>query len=91
MMRPWYNGYCFAQEIGAKADGTRIYNSTLVWHFVKQAIRERKIPRQLIDSNMRIDYGKLRHLLVVDRQLNGNFSQLRSIIESGEIDQQNCF
>ena len=35
---------------------------------------------------MRIDYGKLRHLLTVDRHLNGNFSQLRSIIDNGEVD-----
>ena len=83
-MKIWYDGYCFAQEIGASVSGVRIYNSTLVWHFVKQAIREMKIPRQLIDANMRIDYGKLRHLLTVDRHLNGNFSQLRSIIENGE-------
>jgi len=89
-MQHWYDGYCFAQEIGAAHDGERMYNSNLVWHFVKQAIRERAIPRNLIDTNMRIDYGKLRHLLTVDqqlnnRQLNGNFSQLRSIIENGEI------
>ncbi len=84
-MRPWYDGYCFAQAIGADANGVRMYNPTLVWHFVKQAIREEAIPRELIDSNMTIDYGKLRHLLVVDRHLNGNFSQLRSIMESGEI------
>ena len=84
-MRLWYNGYSFAQEIGADADGIRMYNPTLVWHFVKQGIRERKIPRELIDSNMTIDYGKLRHLLVVDRHLNGNFSQLRSIIDSDEV------
>ncbi len=85
-MRLWYDGYCFAQEIGADVDGIRMYNPTLVWHFVKQAIRERNIPRELIDSNMRIDYGKLRYLLVIDRHLNGNFSQLRSIIDSGEVD-----
>ena len=84
-MRPWYDGYCFAQAIGANANGVRMYNPTLVWHFVKQAIREEAIPRELIDSNMTIDYGKLRHLLVADRHLNGNFSQLRSLIENGEI------
>ncbi len=34
---------------------------------------------------MRIDYDKLRHLLTVDRHLNGNFRQLRTIIENNEI------
>ena len=33
---------------------------------------------------MRIDYGKLRHLLVTGRRLNGNFDLLRHIIADGE-------
>ena len=84
-MQIWYDGYCFAQRLATQEDVPRIYNSTLVWHFVKQAIREGAIPRELIDTNMRIDYDKLRHLLTVDRHLNGNFSQLRTIIENNEI------
>jgi hypothetical protein len=84
-LRLWYDGYCFGRKLTAQQNVPHIYNSTLVWHFVKQAIREQDIPRELIDTNMRIDYGKLRHLLTVDRHLNGNFSQLRSIIEGGEV------
>lgn len=90
VMQIWYDGYCFSKMIGTDRNAVRLYNSNLVWHFVKQAIREKAIPDTLIDQNMRIDYGKLRHLLTVDQhihqqQLNGNFSQLRSIIENGEI------
>ena len=47
-------------------------------------MRTGRPPRDLIDHNVRIDYGKLRHILTVDRRLNGNFSHLRSILESGE-------
>ncbi|MEZ4659049.1 MAG: AAA family ATPase [Caldilineaceae bacterium] len=84
-MQLWYDGYCFAKALATQPDVPRIYNSTLVWHFVKQAIRERSIPYELIDANMRIDYGKLRYLLTVDGHLNGNFGKLRSIIETGEV------
>ena len=35
---------------------------------------------------MRIDYGKLRHLLTVNRQLNGNFDLLRHLIGAGWVD-----
>ena len=35
---------------------------------------------------MRIDYGKLRHLLVVGRQLNGNFDLLRDVIGEEQVD-----
>ncbi|MEZ4865544.1 MAG: AAA family ATPase [Caldilineaceae bacterium] len=84
-MQIWYDGYCFAKPLATQPNVPRIYNSTLVWHFVKQAIRERSIPYELIDANMRIDYGKLRYLLTVDGHLNGNFSKLRSIIQNGEV------
>ena len=35
---------------------------------------------------MRIDYGKLRHLLLTGRQLNGNFDLLRRVISEGRAD-----
>ena len=38
------------------------------------------MPRRPIDVNVRIDYTKLRHLLVVGRQLNGNFDLLRHLV-----------
>ena len=36
----------------------------------------------MIDQNVRVDYGKLRHLIVLDRRLNGNFSYLSQIIQN---------
>ena len=41
-----------------------------------------------MDRNVRIDYGKLRHLIIIDKgkqkAANGNFNRLKQIIESGE-------
>ena len=43
----------------------------------------------MIDRNVRLDYGKLRHLIVIDKrgkkEANGNFSRLREIVEEGEV------
>ncbi|MCP4599059.1 MAG: AAA family ATPase, partial [Proteobacteria bacterium] len=78
-MKAWYDGYRFSPKAG-----THTFNSDMVLYFLKQAIRERSLPDNMIDQNVRIDYGKLRHLVTVDRQLNGNFSQLKQIIETGE-------
>ena len=75
VMREWYNGYRFSEE--AEVD---IYNTDMVLYYLKYAIANRGMPRELIDTNIRIDYGKLRHLLTVNRQLNGNFDLLRHII-----------
>ena len=44
------------------------------------------MPTYLIDTNVRIDYGKLRHLLVTSRQLNGNFDLLRDVIGEQQVD-----
>ena len=80
IMGEWYNGYRFAEE----AD-TDLYNSDMVLYYLKDSIPNRRVPTYLIDSNVRIDYGKLRHLLTVgrqieDRRLNGNFDLLRDVI-----------
>ena len=55
-------------------------------YYLKHSISNRRVPRYLIDTNVRIDYGKLRHLLVVGRQLNGNFDLLREVIGEGRKD-----
>ena len=77
----WYNGYRFAK--GADVD---LYNTDMVLYYLDHSIPNRTVPDDLIDTNVRIDYGKLRHLLVVNRQLNGNFDLLRDIIGEEQVD-----
>ena len=81
VMREWYNGYRFAEE----AEGD-LYNTDMVLYFLDHALPNKPMPNRLIDTNVRIDYGKLRHLLTVNRQLNGNFDLLRDIIGEGVAD-----
>ena len=80
-MREWYNGYRFSEE----ADGI-VYNTDMVLHYLKHSVPNTAGPRQMIDTNVRIDYGKLRHLLVTGRRLNGNFDLLRGVIANGRAD-----
>ena len=75
VMREWYNGYRFAKS--AQGD---LYNTDMVLYFLDESMPNKSMPDELIDTNVRIDYGKLRHLLTVNRQLNGNFDLLRHII-----------
>ena len=56
IMGDWYNGYRFATT----AD-TDLYNTDMVLYYLKDSIPNRGIPEYLIDTNVRIDYGKLRH------------------------------
>ncbi len=94
----WYNHYHFHEERLEP-----IVNSDMALFYLQSLVFSGKPPRELIDHNVRMDYGKLRHLVQIDRQLadraaapasaanaegaarlNGNFSRLRSIIETGE-------
>ena len=75
VMRAWYNGYRFATSVE-----TDVYNTDMVLYYLNESMPNRPVPEDLIDLNVRIDYGKLRHLLVVGRQLNGNFDLLRQVI-----------
>ena len=81
IMGQWYNGYRFA-----KAAESDLYNTDMVLYYLKHSIPNREVPDELIDTNVRIDYGKLRHLLVVGRQLNGNFDLLRDVIGEEQVD-----
>ena len=81
LMGEWYNGYRFA-----KAAETDLYNTDMVLYYLKHSIPNREVPDELIDTNVRIDYGKLRHLLVVGKRLNGNFDLLRDVIGEEQAD-----
>ena len=81
LMGEWYNGYRFA-----KAADTDLFNTDMVLYYLDESMPNRGVPDYLIDTNVRIDYDKLRHLLVVGRQLNGNFDLLREVIGEGQKD-----
>ena len=82
VMREWYDGYRFAED--AETD---VCNPDMVLYYLGQSVPNRPMPKYLIDTNVRIDYGKLRHLLTVERaagvRLNGNFDLLRRTIGEG--------
>ena len=75
----WYDHYTFSFDAREP-----IANSDMVLYYLQSLRGSGEAPRELIDHNVRIDYGKLRYLVQIDRTLNGNFSRLREIIETGE-------
>ncbi|MBV7329209.1 ATP-binding protein [Chloroflexi bacterium TSY] len=79
LMKNWYNNYKFAKNVDRS-----VFNPDMVLYFLEHVRSTHRLPDDLIDQNVRIDYGKLQHLVTVDPQLNGNFSQLQEIIETGQ-------
>jgi hypothetical protein len=84
IMGTWYNHYNFSKD-----QKETLFNPDMVLYFLDQYIQNNGIPDDLIDRNVRIDYGKLRHLIMIDRdgitRANGNFSQLKEIVKEQEI------
>ncbi|MGE5343625.1 MAG: AAA family ATPase [Candidatus Omnitrophota bacterium] len=84
IMGKWYNHYRFSLR-----SNREVFNTVHVLYFLREYMKDSQIPSILIDENIRIDYQKLRHLIIIDRKgtftTNGNFSRLREIIENGSV------
>jgi len=85
LMKDWYNNYLFSED-----EETRMYNSDMALSFIKQYRKYKKIPKDLIDQNVKTDYNKLKYLIITDIQgrssINGNFEKLKIILADGEIE-----
>ena len=79
LMREWYDGYRFAED--AERD---VYNTDMVLYYLMHSVPNKRGPRDLIDSNIRIDYGKLRHLLLVNRQIGARPMGTPEYVPTGE-------
>jgi len=84
IMRPWYNNYLFSEDREEK-----LYNSDMVLYFISEYITRNKIPRDMLDQNIRTDYKKLKYLIITDMEgryvVNGNFDKLKKILEEGHM------
>ena len=69
------------------ADAPPLANTTLVLNFFDKLVRVRTWPDNMIDANLRTDYAKIRHLVTVDRRLNGNFHVLEKLIAGGSLEE----
>lgn len=79
LLQTWYNNYRFSMKATES-----VYNTDMVLYFVDRYLQDNHPPDNMLDQNIRIDYGKLRHLMVLDRRLNGNFSRLLEIVQQGQ-------
>ncbi|MCX6582340.1 MAG: AAA family ATPase [Candidatus Aminicenantes bacterium] len=88
IMTEWYGNYLFSED-----DDEKLFNPDMVLYFLDNYMPQKELPKNLIDRNVRIDYGKLRYLILIDqakgkgktKTTNGNFDRLKEIIEKGEI------
>ena len=83
IMRPWYDNYCFSVKC---LDEPPMYNSDMVLYFVdKYKDAEGRLPDNMLDTNIRTDYGKLRMLIRKDKGFQHDASVIQHIVETGGI------
>lgn len=81
VMKPWYDNYCFARQ----SLNEPMYNSDMVLYFLNYYLPHQTTPEQMVDSNIRTDYDKLRHLIRIDKTLGVNASVIQDVVTNGSI------
>ena len=82
-MEAYYNGYLFHK------DGKhRVYNPAMILYFFKQILEEGTPPRDLIDQNLKTDYGRLQKLVQNERNRDTLIQIMKDDSVVAEIAQQ---
>jgi hypothetical protein len=61
-MAAYYNGYLFHED-----GENRVYNPSMILYFFDQILEEKKAPKNIIDDNLKTDYGRLKRLIQNER------------------------
>ena len=81
VMKPWYDNYCFAIKSYGK---TTMYNSMMVLNFVDNYIDSNyQIPKKMVETNIRIDYDKMRMLIRHDKEFAHDASIIQQLVTQG--------
>ena len=81
VMKPYYDNYCFAEEAYGE---TTMYNSNMVLSFLYKYIDNRcRIPDDMLDENIRVDYNKLRMLIRKDKEFAHDASIIQTLVSKG--------
>ena len=80
-MRPWYDNYCFSEEMSDE----HMFNSDMTLYFLNAYMQRHKPPKTMVDTNIRTDYNKLRHLVQIDKRLGPNTSVIQQLVAEGQV------
>ena len=82
-MKPYYDNYCFAEDAFGE---TTMYNSNMVLSFLYKYIDNNcRIPKQMLDENIRVDYNKLRMLIRKDKEFAHDASTIQTLVSHGYV------
>ncbi len=68
-IKPWYDGYCFAEEkIGQEC----VFNSDMALYYLKALVAKGEPPKNMVDANIKTDYEKLKIIADIQRRQCGD-------------------
>ena len=83
VMKPWFDNYCFSIKRLGK---TTMYNSIMVLNFIDNYIRnDYEIPEKMVETNIRIDYEKMRMLIRHDKEFAHDASIIQDLVTKGYV------
>jgi len=69
-IKPWCNNFCFSLD-SFQNNEPSMYNGMMVMYYLKRYMNEKKFPHDMTAPNSMMDYGKLDHLVKLEK-LMGN-------------------
>ena len=66
-IKPWYDGYCFAEEKRGKES---VFNSDMSLYFLQALVKIGKPPKNWVDRNIATDYAKLQVIADIQRRID---------------------
>ena len=82
-MRPWYDNYCFAEE-SLRTD-PKMFNSDMVIYYLRHYIDFGTSPKNMLDTNTRTDYKKLKRLVELQGMSDRERGYIQQIAAEGTI------
>ena len=83
IMKPYYDNYCFSEDAYGE---TTMYNSNMVLSFLYKYIGSRcRLPKRMLDENIRVDYEKLRMLIRKDKEFAHDASIIQALVSEGYV------
>ena len=63
-IKPWYDGYCFAERRVGKES---VFNSDMTLYYLKSLVETGEPPKNMVDANIKTDYEKLKTISDLQR------------------------
>lgn len=82
-MKPWYDNYCFAEE--SLGTDPKMFNCDMVVYYLMNYIDKGCPPKNMIDTNTRTDYKKMKRLIEIEGVGENQRGIIRRIATEGEI------